>query len=282
MFVINQGDSLGDISSRLQKQGYIKSEFVFKANTYLLGLHSKLRAGSFSLPPHLDNWQLANFLSKGGSNDIWIQLLEGWRNEEIANYLEDNSIYSGKSFQYLAKDKSGQIFPDTYSIPKDKDVEFFINETIANFQDKLSKASDAPTITLAFQNALVIASLLEREANNLEAMRQISGIIQNRLDINMALQIDATVQYAKDSLYPPKKYWQPINRTDLTIDHPANTYLYPGLPPEPICNPGFNALYAAFHPIESNYLYYITGTDGQMYYAVTLDDHNQNIAKYLN
>jgi len=104
----------------------------------------------------------------------------------------------------------------------------------------------------------------------------------NRLSINMALQVDATVQYARDSQIPhPKVFWQPITKKDLNIDSPFNTYKYPGLPPQAICNPGYDSLYAVFHPIKSDYLYYLTGKDNKMHYAKTLHQHHANIAKYL-
>jgi len=95
------------------------------------------------------------------------------------------------------------------------------------------------------------------------------------------LQVDASVQYARDTKTKPKEYWQPVAKSDLSIVSPFNTYKNPGLPPAPICSPGYNSIYAAFHPISSNYLYYITGNDNLMHYATTLDEHNANIAKYL-
>jgi UPF0755 protein len=99
----------------------------------------------------------------------------------------------------------------------------------------------------------------------------------------MALQIDATVLYVRDSQTRNiTNYWKlPITKSDISLVSPYNTYKNANLPPSPICNPGYNSLYAAFHPIESDYIYYITGNDNQMHYAKTLDEHNTNIAKYL-
>jgi len=98
----------------------------------------------------------------------------------------------------------------------------------------------------------------------------------------MALQLDATVQYARDSQNKNiKDYWQPISKSDLSINSSYNTYKNPGLPPKPICNPSYNSLFAAFHPTDSDYFYYITGNDSLMHYAKTLSEHNTNIAKYL-
>ena len=97
----------------------------------------------------------------------------------------------------------------------------------------------------------------------------------------MALQLDTTVEYARDSHLSTKIFWQPASATDVHIISIYNTYLHPGLPPGPICNPGSDSLYAAFHPTASDYLYYLTGNDNLMHYAITLKEHNSNIAKYL-
>jgi len=280
-FVINKGDGFNLIADRLKQSGFIKNEAVFKINAYLLGLHSKLRAGTFNLSLNMNNADIIRLLTTGGSIDNWIQLLEGWRNEEIAAYLDENSFYSGKSFLLLTKDKQGYIFPDTYSIPRSQDIEFFIDKTLSNFDQKYQQASQNSSPTLSQSEIIILASLLEREANNLEAKKMVAGIIYNRLSLDMALQIDATIQYVVDSLKPPTKYWQPISKVDLAINHPYNTYQNLGLPPGPICNPSYNAILAALNPTDSDFLYYITGTDGQMYYAQTLNEHNQNIAKHL-
>lgn len=280
-FVINKGDGFNLITDRLKQSGFIRNGTVFKINAYLLGLHSKLRAGTFNLSKNMNNTDIIRLLTTGGSDDNWIQLLEGWRNEEIAAYLDENSFYSGKSFLFLTEGKQGYIFPDTYSVPKNKDIEFFIDKTLKNFDQKYQQASQNSSSDLNQAQIMTLASLLEREANNLEAKKMVAGIIYNRLSIDMALQIDATVQYALESLNPPRKYWQPISKADLSINHPYNTYQKPGLPPGPICNPSYNAILAALNPTDSDFIYYITGTDGQMYYAETLDEHNQNIAKYL-
>jgi UPF0755 protein len=97
----------------------------------------------------------------------------------------------------------------------------------------------------------------------------------------MPIQSDVTVQYARDSKRKPVKYWEDLAAADISIISPFNTYKNRGLPPSPICNPGYDSIYAAFHPTESDYIYYLTGNDNQMHYATTLEEHNTNIAKYL-
>jgi len=115
----------------------------------------------------------------------------------------------------------------------------------------------------------------------LPSKQLVSGVLHNRLNINMALQLDATAQFARDTINHPGKYWLPASTETLDITSAYNTYHQPGLPPGPICNPGYDSIYAALHPTSSDYLYYITGQDNQMHYAKTLDKHNQNITDFL-
>jgi UPF0755 protein len=129
---------------------------------------------------------------------------------------------------------------------------------------------------------VILASLLEREGKSLESKQIIAGILLNRTEVGMPLQLCASVQYARDSKASTKDYWTPLisEQIDATVS-PFNTYQNKGFPPRPISNPGYNSLYAAFHPKENDYIFYITGNDGEFYYAKTLEQHNQNIAKYL-
>jgi UPF0755 protein len=131
------------------------------------------------------------------------------------------------------------------------------------------------THPLGEDGVLILASLLEREANSEESMRMVSGILQNRLAEGMRLQVDASLEYVLE------RPLSTLDASDLDIDNPYNTYRYGGLPPSPIGNPGLQAILAVLDPIESNYFYYITDEDGNFHYARTFDEHKLNIAKYL-
>ncbi len=283
-FVVNQGEGLSIIGSRLQKNNFIRNKYIFIAYSYFLGLNKKLQAGSFRITPSSSTSDIIRQLSQKGSHDYWLKIIDGYRLEEIAASLPDQVPFSQKEFLAQVKDKEGSLFPDSYLIPIDYSIDQIIQVVASNFNSKLSEASQDPIDTnLSQDQSIILASLLEREAKSLEDKQLLAGILLNRLQINMALQVDATVQFAKDSLSSNlSQYWKPITGQDTRqIDSPYNTYKYPGLPPSPICNPGYNSIYAAFHPVSSDYLFYITGKDGNMYYAKTLDQHNTNISKYL-
>ncbi|HOZ80814.1 MAG TPA: endolytic transglycosylase MltG [Candidatus Woesebacteria bacterium] len=270
-FVVNQGDGIISIAKRLEANKLIKNQYVFLVNAYRLGLNTKLQAGSFKIDSSNNLEQIITTLSKSGSQDYWLKIIDGQRLEEITPKFDQSN--------------EGYLFPDSYLIPSNYSPDQIFEVITQNFQKKFAQASQNATNTkLTDAEIITLASLIEREGRTLETKQKIAGVLMNRLDIGMALQIDATVQYARDSMKSKqiKDYWAPVSKSDLKIVSPYNTYLNPGLPPSPICSPGYNSIYAAFHPIASDYLYYITDNDGLIHFATTLDQHNQNIAKFLH
>jgi UPF0755 protein len=268
-FVINQGESLTSIATRLEKYHYINNRYVFIIYSRITALNQKIKAGTFYLTTAYKLPDLTLMLTKGGITDYWLKITEGQRLAELSVTF-DSSL-------------EGYIFPDTYLIPKDYQPNQIYTDIIKkNFDKKFAAAKvDVTNTQLTDAEVVTLASLLEREARTLPSKQMVAGILLNRLKIGIALQLDTTAEYARDSKFPPQVYWQEASSVDVKINSLYNTYLHPGLPPGPICNPGYDALYAAFHPTVSNYLYYLTGNDNLMHYAITLKDHNTNIAKYL-
>ena len=239
-----------------------------------MGLNKKIQAGTFKLSPSLSTPEVVAKLSKGGVTDYWLKIIDGTRVEEnILSFPEGTSLVG----------KEGYLFPDSYLIPQNYTADQIFEIIKSNFDQKFTEAKINTTNTkMTDKQILIFASIIEREARTLKSKQEVSGVLLNRLEIDMALQVDASVQYARDSKNKPADYWKQLNSADLSIVSPFNTYQNKGLPPSPICNPGYDSIYAAFHPIKSNYLYYITGNDNQMHYAATLEEHDSNIAKYLN
>jgi len=130
----------------------------------------------------------------------------------------------------------------------------------------------------SFDQAIILASLIERETKTDEERPVVAGILIKRLNSGWPLQIDASVQYAVGS---EKEWWPVLTLDDLSVKSGYNTYMNQGLPPTPIASPGLSSIKAAFNPEESDYWYYIHDTKGQIHYAKTLEEHNANIAKYL-
>lgn len=266
-FVISQGEGVVSIATRLEENKIIKNKYVFIINAIITGKKNKIQSGKYRLNSNLTTMAIVDQLSKGGTSDHWLKIIEGQRVEEIT--------------PRYPRSEEGYLFPDSYLIP-----DYFTSDEIlavikANFDKKFAKAKENATKTIDDKDAVILASLLEREARTLKTKQEIAGILYNRLDIGMGLQVDATIQYARDTIIRPKEYWQPITSNDTTIVSTYNTYKNRGLPPAPICNPGYDSLYAVFHPTDSDYMYYITDNSGVMHYAKSHADHDANVNKYL-
>lgn len=281
-FVVRKDQTGNSIVSSLYQTRLIRSSLATKIYLRLSGSGTQLRPGGFSLSPHLSTPEIIKQL-QSGPKDIWVTIPEGWRREQIAQKLKtslDTSVFQFNTTEFLAltTQLEGQLFPDTYLIPQTATPQEVISLLMANFQKKstLKLPQDLPV--------LILASLVEREAATDSDRLIIAGILKKRLEANWPLQIDATVQYAADTQRCQADplnctWWQPPTSTD--IPSVFNTYLHPGLPPTPIANPGASAISASRQPQNSPYWYYLTDHDGVTHYAVTLNEHQSNIDKYL-
>lgn len=282
IFVVNQGEPVRSIANRLQEEGLIHNNLIFLLTVKRLGLEQKIQAGDFRLSKDLTPSQIAQELTTG-SLDVWVQIIEGVRAEEIAEILKEKITTYENTWVRELKQREGYLFPDTYLIPKDTDVDLIITILTDNFDTKLTPLQkDIGKNGLSLEESIILASIVEREALFDEDRPIITGILLNRLQIGMALQADATVQYAL-GFQPEENDWWKTNLTkeDLTINSPFNTYRRPGLPPRPISNPGLLSIKAVLSPVNTDYLYYLHDSTGKTHYAETLEEHNGNIKKYL-
>jgi len=269
IFVIPQGQAAKIIGKRLKQANLIKNQLVFELLIDRKNYANKLQAGDFRLFPSMSMDQIIETLAHG-TLDFWITFPEGLRVEEYAEKIAAKSDIDVQSFILTAKPYEGRLFPDTYLIPQNASAEEIINILVNNFNQK------SPTKD---KHLIIIASLIEREAKHQQDRSLVSSVLHNRLNIGMALQIDATVQY----IFGKSEQWWPKNLTieQLRTFSPYNTYQISSLPPGPIANPGLAALKAAINPANTNYLYYVSDSGGFNHYAENLEGHQQNIAKYL-
>lgn len=212
-----------------------------------------------------------------GMSPVKVTIFEGLNITEIGELLSKNLMtFDLEAFKEAAKNKEGYLFPDTYFFPPTAKPDEVIDRMEANFNEKIkSLEPDIEKSGKSLKEVIVMASILEGEARGLEAQKIVSGILWKRIAIGMPLQVDATFKYinGKDSFT--------LSYADLKEDSPYNTYTNKGLPPGPINNPGFDAIRAAVNPTKTDYLYFLTGNDGQMYYAKTFEQHKLNKSKYL-
>lgn len=290
-FVIPKGQALSIIASRLEDEGLIKSKWAFRLAVYKNDLANKIQAGSFELTPDKNTWEIAQALTMG-TDDTWVTLPEGWRREEIAESLSEQGLnsFNVEEFLNLSKGLEGQLFPDTYLVPREITSAQFVSLLKNTFTNKVVSAlnEEISASQMSLNEILTLASLIQRESggedkdSQEQEMALVAQILLNRLKIGMPLQIDATMQYAKGSSnQDPTDWWPTALADDKKIDSLYNTYKYAGLPPGPICNPGIAAIEAVLNPSPTQALYYIHDNSGKIHTANTLDEHNANVNKYL-
>ncbi|OGH07194.1 MAG: hypothetical protein A2171_02095 [Candidatus Levybacteria bacterium RBG_13_35_9] len=280
IFVIKNGDGVREIANNLKKEGLIRDPIVFFLITKQGGLDKQIQAGDFRLNRSMSTLEIAKSLTHG-TLDIWITIPEGVRTEEIAEILEEKIPKYENSWRDTLNQNEGYLFPDTYLIPRDADVDLIISILKNNFETKYESVKNLKTTGLTDEETLILASMIEREAKYEEDRPLVSSVITNRLEIGMKLDIDATLQYALGFQEDEKRWWKKsLTAADKKINSPYNTYANAGLPPAPISNPGLSAISAALKPAKTNYLYYITDSKGKNRYSTTLEGHNENIEKY--
>lgn len=283
-FVIPKGQAVAVIATRLQEEELIKNALVFRILAKVEGFETKLQSGSYDLSPAMTPSEIGGVLTEG-ANDAWVTILEGWRVEEIAESIDSQelTLFDPQEFIALAKSDEGKMFPDSYLVPREYTAKQLHALLLSTFETKVEMglADEIAASERDFDDILVMASIVEREGRGLEQMRQVAGILWNRIDIGMPVQADATLQYIAGYNKAEKDWWSPPDVAVKSVQSPYNTYLNPGLPPRPIANPSLDAIKATLNPAQSDYLFYIHDLEGRMHYAETLDEHNANVQRYL-
>lgn len=262
-FVVAKNETASQILQQLRSKSLIRSPLAARIFLLISNQEKHLQAGSFILSPGLSLAEVFQVLT-GPPADVWVTIPEGWRREQIAARLAANfADFNLQEFIRQTATLEGRLFPDTYLIPISATASAVVQIMSSNFMSKVGPIDD---------KTLIIASLVEREANSETDRPVIAGILWKRLKAGWPLQVDATVQYARGD-------WSPV--TDTHYSSIYNTYIHPGLPPTPIANPGLAAINAAKNPETTPYWFYLHTADGSAYYAKSIDEHNSNIDKYL-
>ena len=281
IFVIKKGEGLNSIIKRLSAEGLIRNKLVFFTIALQKGIEKKVQAGDFILSKKMTAQEVADTLTHG-TVDEWITIVEGLRKEEVAQKLTEQFTLSEISF--IEQAREGRLFPDTYRIPKTASVETIIKIMESNFQTKMAEARQQyPFEKRSDKEILILASLIEREAKFADDRRLIADIILKRAQSDRPLQLDATIQYGLGYQRKEKTWWKKeLALEDLKVDNTYNTYERKGLPPAPICNPGLDSLKAALaaNP-KTPFWYYVSDKNGRIHAAKTLEEHNENIRKYV-
>ncbi|HVU06230.1 MAG TPA: endolytic transglycosylase MltG [Candidatus Paceibacterota bacterium] len=280
---ISRGESLSGTAEILGKRGAIRSEFAFKSLVVLFGGSKGIQAGDyyFSRPENAVwiAWRLTHSVSE--FVNIRVTVPEGLNSKEIADIFaaEKRFIRFDRSdFMKIAAGHEGHLFPDTYFLMPNVTAQDIVDAMLANYQDRIKTLDeDMQAFGRPAADVIKMASIIEEEARTAETRRTIAGILWKRLDEGMPLQVDSAFAFVNG-----EKDSRDLSAADLAIESPYNTYIHKGLPPTAIANPGLDAIYATIHPIATKYYFYLSDDQGNMHYAVTLDEHVLNKAKYLD
>jgi UPF0755 protein len=303
-FEIKNGEGITEVAENLYRDGAVNSEFLFSLYVFLNKQDRNIQAGVYTIRAGTPIAELAQ-LFQHGQNDMRITFIEGWRVEEFARAAAkqfdkiDYTEFVRKAAQY-----EGYLFPDTYYFVPDTREDDMIERLTQTFDEKtkdlLSPANVART-GLTKEQIVTVASIVEREVDKEEDRRVVAGILINRYKNNEILGADATTQYivaqnylcgdertaldvCTTSLEAIEEFnWWPKSLTvaDLNLDNPFNTRKVLGIPPHPISSPGLSAISAVVNYQDTEYSYYLTDKYGNTHYAKTLDEHNANIAEFL-
>ncbi len=248
-FLIIKGSSASQVGNKLKEEGFIKNSLAFKLYVQVTGKTKNIQAGEYRLSPGYSLFKIISEINKGPV-EVWVTIPEGLTREQIAEkYISvinpsDPGTFRN-DFLNLTKTKEGYLFPDTYLFPWDASPSMIVDKMLATFDEKVGDIS---------LEKVVMASLVEEETKTNLERPIVSGILYKRLKAGWLLQVDVAPE----------------------------TYRKLGLPPMPIANPGLSSIKAAIYPEESDYWFYIHDTEGKIHFARTIEEHNDNIRKYLN
>jgi UPF0755 protein len=280
--VINLGTTEEELIPKLKEQGYIRSEWAFEFVLKNKGWEGKIEPGAYKVSKTMSVWTLAETLVRFRYQG-WVVIPEALRKEEIAEILQEKLYWKDDAKEeFLNYSREGYLFPNTYLLYFSQSGEAgkAVAERMKNqFNEKVTELfQEAAEKNIRNDTLIVLASLVQREAADEEEMPIIAGVIWNRWLNDIKFEIDATVQYA---LGGPGDWWPKIKPEDYKTDSPYNTYLHEGRPPTPICNPGLAAIDAVINSEDSEYLYYLHDSEGQIHLAETYEEHLENVENYL-
>lgn len=282
-FSVLPGDSLETIISSLEEVGLVQHQEVFRAYLIYSGIDRRIQPGDYFFSPPLSEIELAQRLGNPPSQTT-LAILAGWRAEEISEKLAAAGLETdpGSFIQtVLVNGREGYLFPGIYSVERDISAQALVDQLYERFLAQITPDLESQFTTqgLTLHEAVILASIIEREAVIEEEMPLISSVFLNRLRNGMNLAADPTIQYALGFNREQATWWtNPLSLDDLKLPSSYNTYENPGLPPGPICNPSLAALQSVANPAQSTYLYFRADCDGsgRHLFAENFQEHLNN------
>ena len=289
VFLIRSGSNIKSIAQDLSMQKIINDPWLFILLAKVKGVETRVRAGEYQIEAGMTADELLEKFIQGSAIQYSFTVIEGWSfRQMLAAIAEDPVIehtLKGKNNQeimtsigYPEQHPEGMFFPDTYRFPKGTSDADFLRRAYQVMQNHLTREWDQRDIDLPLKSsydALILASIIEKETGAGFERPLISGVFIQRLKKNMRLQTDPTIIYGLGEAFDGN-----IRFRDLKKDTPYNTYLHAGLTPTPIALPGLEAIRAALHPAKTEALYFVSKGDGTHHFSATLDEHNTAVKRY--
>lgn len=294
---VKPGMTAGEVVDSLVAQGLVHDGQLLRWYLSYRGLDRGVQAGRYQIDGSMSLRQVAETLQSATAQAIQITIPEGWRREQIAGALEQSELgissdtflratqLTPNGFSFSSQIPAGGtvegfLFPDTYLFEPGTNTVEASQAMLKDFDERVTPEmrADFEAQGLTLFQAVTLASIVEREAVVPDERPMIASVFLNRLSQGLKLDADPTVQYAL-GLQPDGSWWKTaLSSDDLNLDNPYNTYLYPGLPPGPICNPGLASLQAIAQPADTPYLYFRAACDGsgRHLFAETYEQHLQN------
>ncbi len=288
-FSVKSGSNLGIIAKELENKKIIPSAFYFKLFAKLEKKATRLQAGEYSIKPNTSITDLLTLFVSGKVTQYKLTIPEGWTLKQILSYLKHTDLEQTikpqsipkllKSLDLGINHLEGYIYPDTYFFPKQtRDIDF-LKRSIKKMQSVLEKQWQKRAKNLPLKSpyeALILASIVERESGQQSERSKIAGVFIRRLNKGMRLQSDPTIIYGMGDAYKGN-----IRKKDINEKTSYNTYQIKGLPPTPIASPGEHAIHAVLHPDAGKSLYFVADGSGGHYFSKSLKEHNKAVRKYI-
>lgn len=287
-FEIEKGDSLNKIIGKLTEQGLNINPIWLKTYVYRHGVFNKLKAGEYELTANITIPELITIFVEGKSKKYSITFPEGWSLKEVLQevkkqpFIKPTLNYEISSIpqqlEMTEKHPEGWLFPDTYFYEKNALDVSILKRAYRKMQGVLAEEWQNKAQNLPYKTpyeALIMASIIEKETGVKNERQMIAGVFVRRLNKGMLLQTDPTVIYGMGESYQGN-----IKATDLTTATPYNTYIIQGLPPTPIAMPGRDAIHAALHPDQEEFLYFVAKGDGSHQFSKSMAEHNKAVNEF--